>query len=147
MGRRERVGGDSGRGGGERRRRRKSPSLEKTLLINHKEEKKVEAFSAFLSLFLLMRVALPGSAPRLRTPLHTLRPVLRARPSYLLVSLSKARKRRRRCGDEENLIRLSNRLASLCFFFLFFEASKDKEVALSPLTTALIQKLTRSRSI
>ena len=46
-----------------------------------------------------MRFALSGcSAPRLRTPLHTLRPVLRTRPSYLLVSFSE---RKGADGDEE----------------------------------------------
>jgi hypothetical protein len=40
-----------------------------------------------------MRFALSSSVPRLRPPLCPLRPVLRARPSYLLVSFSKRRRR------------------------------------------------------
>ena len=41
-----------------------------------------------------MRFALASSVPRLRPPLCPLRPVLRARPSYLLVSVSKRSARR-----------------------------------------------------
>lgn len=54
----------------------------------------VEEGSGFHSYsYLFMRFALSSSVPRLRPPLCPLRPVLRARPSYLLVSFSKRRRR------------------------------------------------------
>ena len=131
-----RRGAERGGGGVQRARRRKTkkkplerplPSKGKKNKKNSahnfsKEKKKGRSFGLSFPRSLLMRFALSGSVPRLRTPLHTQRPVLRTRPSYLLVSFSKTR---------AMTTMAARKGAESCFAFIdglhvLFEASKAK---------------------
>lgn len=77
-----------------RRRQRLRVKKKKRKEIPRAPTTVVEEASGFHSYsYLFMRFALSSSVPRLRPPLCPLRPVLRARPSYLLVSFSKRRRR------------------------------------------------------
>ena len=56
-----------------------------------RRKKRAKLFLGLFPPLNCMRFALSSSVPRLRPPLTPLRPVLRTRPSYLLVSFSKRR--------------------------------------------------------
>jgi len=94
-------------------------------LLRSTKKPKGRIFSASFLPLRLMRFALAGPASRLRPPFTPLRPVFKARPSYLLVSYGGGSRERRETREKESF--LFHRMKGLRCEMRPSPLEKDKE--------------------